>query len=110
MVTDLKRWVRSVVPSTACISHDVYWPFPDIAYADVFEFVDRFDTHDEKGLVGVYDKLIDKASCDPFDDSKEAVDAFENGEWESLLLYNLANEHGNSRSLLACMFRSQISE
>jgi len=76
---------------TACISHDVDWPFPDIAYADVFEFVDRFDTHDKKGLVGVYDKLIGKASCDPFDDSKEAVDAFESGEWESLLLHNLAD-------------------
>lgn len=76
---------------TACISHDVDWPFPDIAYADVFEFVDRFDTHDEKELVGVYDKLIGKASCDPFDDSKEAVDAFEDGKWESLLLHNLAD-------------------
>ncbi|MFD1642685.1 hypothetical protein [Halohasta litorea] len=76
---------------TACISHDVAWPFPNMAYADVFEFVDRFDTHDEKGLVGVYDELIGKANCDPFDDSKEAVDAFESGKWEPLLLHNLAD-------------------
>ena len=76
---------------TACIGHDVEWPFPNMAYADVFEFVDRFDTHDEKGLVGVYDELIGRESCDPFDDSKEAVDAFNEGDWESLLLHNLAD-------------------
>jgi len=76
---------------TACISHDLDWPFPNMAYADVFEFVDRFDTHDEKGLVGVYDELIGTPSCDPFDDSGSAVDAFENAEWEPLLLHNLAD-------------------
>ncbi len=76
---------------TACIAHDVEWPFPNMAYADVFEFVDRFDTHDEKGLVGVYRELIGKESCDPFEDSAEAVDAFENADWEPLLLHNLAD-------------------
>ncbi len=76
---------------TACIAHDLQWPFPNMAYADVFEFVDRFNTHDERGLVGVYDELIGKESCDPFEDSAEAVDAFENGEWEPLLLHNLAD-------------------
>lgn len=76
---------------TACISHDLKWPFPDMAYADVFEFVDRFDTGDQKGLVGVYDRLIGNDSCDPFEDSESAVKAFENGEWEPLLLHNLAD-------------------
>jgi len=76
---------------TACVSHDITWPFPDMAYADVFEFVDRFDTNDQNDLCGVYDELIGKPSCDPFDDSGSAVDAFQNGEWEPLLLHNLAD-------------------
>ncbi|ATW88433.1 hypothetical protein halTADL_1678 [Halohasta litchfieldiae] len=76
---------------TACISHDIDWPFPNLAYADVFEFVDRFDTNDKNDLVGVYDELVQDESCDPFDDSKAAVDAFEGAEWESLLLHNLAD-------------------
>ena len=76
---------------TACISHGLDWPFPNIAYADVFSFIDRFDTNDEKGLVEVYDKLIGKESCDPFENSGAAVDAYENGAWEKLLLHNLAD-------------------
>ena len=76
---------------TACVSHDVAWPFPNMAYADVFEFVDRFDTHDQRDLCGVYDELIGKPNCDPFDDSGSAVDAFENAEWEPLLQHNLAD-------------------
>lgn len=46
------------------------------------------ETHD---LVGAYDQLIGKETCDPFADSGEAVDAFENDEWKSLLLHNLAD-------------------
>jgi len=76
---------------TACISHNLDWPFPDIAYADVFSFIDRFDTNDEKGLVEVYNELIGKDSCDPFEDSGAAVDAFDTGAWEPLLLHNLAD-------------------
>jgi uncharacterized protein YprB with RNaseH-like and TPR domain len=76
---------------TACISHNLDWPFPDIAYADVFSFIDRFDTNDEKGLVEVYDELIGKQNCDPFEDSGAAVTAFEAEQWESLLLHNLAD-------------------
>jgi len=76
---------------TACISHDLDWPFPDMAYADVFSFIDRFDTNGEKGLVEVYDELMGKGSCDPFADSGAAVDAFDAGKWEPLLLHNLAD-------------------
>ncbi len=76
---------------TACISHDIDWPFPSMAYADVFEFVDRFDTNDKNDLVGVYDELIGRESCDPFDDSGAAVDAYKKEEWEQLLLHNLAD-------------------
>jgi uncharacterized protein YprB with RNaseH-like and TPR domain len=76
---------------TACISHDLEWPFPDLAYADVFSFIDRFDTNDEQGLVEVYEELIGKDSCDPFEDSGAAVETFNAGDWEPLLLHNLAD-------------------
>lgn len=41
----------------------------------------RFDTNDHKDLVSVYDHLIGGMSCDPFAESSQAVDAFEEGKW-----------------------------
>lgn len=76
---------------TACVKHQVSWPFPNLAYADMLDVMDRFETNDKNDLVGVYDKLIGKESCDPFEDSGAAVDAYANGEWESLLRHNLAD-------------------
>ena len=67
------------------------WPFGDVAYADMMQIVDRFDTNDQSDLVGVYDALIGDQTCDPFDDSATAVDAFENGDWLPLLEHNLAD-------------------
>jgi hypothetical protein len=78
---------------SACVECDVPWPFPDMAYADMLDVVDRFDTNDTRDLVGVYDQLIGGETCDPFDDSEAAVTAFNNGEWESLLRHNLADIH-----------------
>ena len=76
---------------TACVRCDATWPFPDMAYADVLSVVNRFDTNDHNDLVSVYDYLIDNESCDPFDDSEEAVTAFTTADWEPLLLHNLAD-------------------
>jgi len=76
---------------TACVKHTVEWPFPDVAYADMLDVVDRFDTNEQNDLVGVYDELIGQDTCDPFDDSGSAVTAFENGEWKPLLYHNLAD-------------------
>jgi uncharacterized protein YprB with RNaseH-like and TPR domain len=76
---------------TRFLRHDMGWPFGDIAYADMMQIVDRFETGDQQDLVGVYDTLIDKETCDPFADSSQAVDAFENGEWLPLLRHNLAD-------------------
>lgn len=76
---------------TACVTNDVQWPFPDIAYADMLDVVDRFNTGDESGLVDVYDQLVSQETCDPFADSGEAVTAFRDGDWEALLLHNLAD-------------------
>lgn len=76
---------------SACLRNNVRWPFRDIAYADMMDAIDRFDTGDVSDLVGVYNHLIGTESCDPFEDSSEAVNAFENGNWEPLLLHNLAD-------------------
>jgi len=76
---------------TACVRHDVDWPFPNLAYADVLTVVERFNTNDKSDLVGVYEQLRGNGTCDPFEDSGAAVEAFENGDWEPLLLHNLAD-------------------
>lgn len=78
---------------TSCVTHDAQWPFPDMAYADMYGVIDRFNTNDTKDLVGVYDQLIGDETCDPFTESSEAVDAFHGGDWDSLLLHNIADIH-----------------
>lgn len=76
---------------TRFLRHEMGWPFGDVAYADMMQIVDRFNTNDQNDLVGVYDTLIGKETCDPFEDSAAAVEAFEAGEWLSLLQHNLAD-------------------
>jgi len=76
---------------TACVKHNAEWPFPNLAYADMLDVINRFNTNETTDLVGVYDQLIGKDSCDAFEDSESAVDTFDNGEWEQLLLHNLAD-------------------
>jgi uncharacterized protein YprB with RNaseH-like and TPR domain len=76
---------------SACSRHDVAWPFDDVAYADAMSVVERFNTNEMTDLVGVYDTLIGEECDDPFEESEEAVEAFENGDWESLLRHNLAD-------------------
>lgn len=76
---------------SACHRHSVAWPFDDVAYADTMEAIQRFDTGDIGDLVGVYDRLIGDESCDPFDKSDTAVDAWEQGNWLPLLKHNLAD-------------------
>lgn len=71
--------------------HGMDWPFGDLAYADMMQIVDRFETGDHADLVGVYDTLIGEDTCDPFEDSSQAVDAFENEDWLALLRHNLAD-------------------
>ena len=76
---------------TRFLQHDMSWPFGDLAYADMMQIVDRFDTKGHSDLVGVYDSLLTDETCDPFDDSEEAVGAFEDAEWLPLLKHNLAD-------------------
>jgi len=76
---------------TRFLDHDMDWPFDDLAYADMMQLVDRFDTQDQRDLVGVYDYLLGNETCDPFEDTGEAVAAFEAAEWLPLLEHNLAD-------------------
>ncbi|MFC7043662.1 hypothetical protein [Halonotius sp. GCM10025705] len=76
---------------TRFLQHDMSWPFGDLAYADMMQIVDRFDTKCHSDLVGVYDALLTDETCAPFEDSEEAVAAFEASEWLPLLKHNLAD-------------------
>lgn len=73
--------------------HEVDWPFADLPYIDVMAvFEARFNTRGNT-LVGVYDELVGDglSALDPFDDSAEAVEAWETGDFERLLLHNVAD-------------------
>lgn len=74
------------------------WVFEDVPYADVQPLVmDRFNTtvegEDVQDLVGVYNVLRDGSysEMDPFEDSAEAVAAFEDGEFTELIEHNVAD-------------------
>lgn len=81
---------------------DAEWPFRDLPYADLMPVIERrFNTtvgsdEDRKAvndLVGAYDTLIggEASLIDPFVDSVEAVEAFENGEFVDLVAHNVAD-------------------
>jgi hypothetical protein len=77
---------------------DREWPFDGIPYADVLPLIqDRFNTtaegEEHNDLVAAYETLIggDLTRLDPFEESSEAVDAFERGDFEALLAHNVAD-------------------
>jgi len=85
---------------TRCGFNDVQWPFDDVPYSDLMPIVqkrvntmvDGEDSPTEIGdLCGAYDALIDGDHCDPYEDSSEAVTADYDGDWESLVLHNVAD-------------------
>jgi len=83
---------------TRYAQRDLAWPFVDVPYADVMPLVtDRFNTtvdgDEQSGLVAAYEVLCDGSygNLDPFADSKEAVTAFEDGQFTSLVLHNVAD-------------------
>ncbi|WP_135829511.1 ribonuclease H-like domain-containing protein [Halorussus halobius] len=83
---------------TRYAQRDLAWPFVDVPYADVMPLVtDRFNTTvdgtEQGDLVTAYDVLCDGSygDLDPFDDSAEAVAAFEDGRFAELVLHNVAD-------------------
>jgi hypothetical protein len=84
---------------------DVAWPFQGLPYADLLPLIsDLFNTtvdgDDQADLVTAYDVLCDGSldELDPFEDSGEAVEAFEDGRFEPLVLHNLS-DIGRTRAL-----------
>ena len=83
---------------TRYAQRDLAWPFVDVPYADVMPLVtDRFNTTvdgaEQGGLVTAYNVLCDGSygDLDPFNDSVEAVAAFEDGRFAELVLHNVAD-------------------
>ena len=73
--------------------HEFDWPFTELPYIDAMDvFETRFNTS-ENTLRGVYDELIGHGltRLDPFADSTEAVESWEQGDFESLILHNVAD-------------------
>ncbi|WP_246998015.1 hypothetical protein [Halosolutus gelatinilyticus] len=77
---------------------DVAWPFQTLPYADLLPVVrDLFNTvvdgEESADLETAYEVLClgETATVDPFDDSVEAVAAFEDGRFEAVVLHNVAD-------------------
>lgn len=64
----------------ACVKRGVEWPFPEVAYADTMDAVERFHTGGASDLAGAYQALVGGDSPDPFEDSASAVSSHESGD------------------------------
>jgi uncharacterized protein YprB with RNaseH-like and TPR domain len=76
----------------------VEWPFQDVAFADVMPVVmKRFNTtvdgDEQSSLAAVYGTLCEGElnAVDPFDESGEAVAAFEDGRLAELVVHNVVD-------------------
>ena len=76
----------------------VAWPFQSLPYADLLPVIERrfntsVDGERNADLVGAYGTLCDGElnAMDPFDDSAEAVAAFEEGRLDDLVVHNIAD-------------------
>jgi hypothetical protein len=83
---------------TRYLRQELDWPFDDIPYADLLPIIsDRFNTtvdgDEQNDLVGAYDVLVGGplSRRDPFEESGEAVAAFETGEFVELVAHNVAD-------------------
>jgi hypothetical protein len=78
---------------TRLCCHGSDWPFTELPYIDAMDvFETRFNTS-ENTLTGVYDELIGTGltELDPFADSEEAIEAWEQGDFEPLVRHNVAD-------------------
>ena len=79
--------------------HDIPWPFIDVPYADLLPIVKKLFNTTRNGesnndLPTAHDLLcpaFGDAPADPFEDSGEAVTAFEEGRYEELVRHNVAD-------------------
>ena len=81
--------------------HGLGWPFEELPYVEVMDiFESRFNTS-ATTLDAVYAELIGAGlgETDPFDDSAEAVAAWQAGEFESVVRHNVADSR-RTRALM----------
>jgi uncharacterized protein YprB with RNaseH-like and TPR domain len=83
---------------TRFAAHGLDWPFVDVPYADLFPVVKKLfnttvDGEPQSSLTAAYNVLCDgnHAALDPFDDSAEAVTAFQDGRVTDVILHNVAD-------------------
>ena len=87
---------------TRLAKRNVQWPFADVPYADLFPIMKKqFNTATAAGADGdtsvdletAYATLCNGtyAEIDPFEDSADAVTAFEEGRFAELVLHNVAD-------------------
>ncbi|MGB9954741.1 ribonuclease H-like domain-containing protein (plasmid) [Haloarcula marismortui] len=78
---------------TRLCTHGLEWPFGTFPYVDLKDvFETRFNTSEDT-LSGVYEELIGSElnELDPFTDSSEAVTAWKEDAYESLITHNVAD-------------------
>jgi len=77
---------------TRCQEHDMSWPLCG-PYIDVYEVISKRFNVSKKDLETTYGQLVGGGlnATDPFDDSGEAVESWEAGDFEPLLRHNLAD-------------------
>lgn len=73
--------------------HGLSWPFAELPYIDAMDAFETRFNKSEDTLTGVYDELIggQLTDLDPFEDSEEAVEAWEQGKFELVILHNVAD-------------------
>lgn len=83
---------------TRLVATGVEWPFRDVPFADVMPVISRrfnttVDGDEQSGLAAVYGTLCDGDlnTIDPFTESAEAIDAFEEGRLADLVTHNVAD-------------------
>lgn len=83
---------------TRFAAHDMSWPFTDVPYADLLPIIrDQFNTtidgEGTAGLATAYDVLCagDYGAFDPFEDSVEAVTAFEEERFADVVSHNVSD-------------------
>ncbi|MDS0258688.1 ribonuclease H-like domain-containing protein [Haloarcula sp. S1CR25-12] len=74
------------------------WPFLDVPYADLFPVIRKLfnttvDGESQSSLTAAYDVLCgdEFGEIDPFDDSKEAVVAFNEGRFVDVIQHNVSD-------------------
>jgi uncharacterized protein YprB with RNaseH-like and TPR domain len=100
---------------TRFAAHDLAWPFRDLPYADLLPvarnlFNTTVDGDEQADLETTYDVLCggEYDAFDPFEDSAEAVSAFDDGRFEELVLHNVSDVLRTRRvSMLAQRYGSK---